>query len=194
MPLSIEMVTFCNSWLAKADSYGGDELNDYYNKAFSLFTLYNRLYAEATFTLARDGQITLPNNKPFPDGRGAKEYGPQFIGYDTLMQVLNDDDSCRTAINTLIHLIENEVFYIKLSMPHGDRQREKDEKLLQELKSSGTKTKITAILDFIYSVRCNMFHGNKGFNPIQIQLLNPMTVVLRKIIVTLFDKLQNNPT
>lgn len=192
MSLSLEMTEFCNAWLAKADSYEGGELNDYYNKSFSLFTLYNRLYAEATFTLAREGQIVLLNDKPFPDGKGAKEYAPKFIGYEHLLQILNNDINCNTAITDIIRLIENEEFYIKLSMPHGNRQKEKDQLLLQALKSTGAKTKITAVLDLIYSVRCNMFHGNKGFEPVQIRLLNPMTVILRKIVETLFEKLQNN--
>ena len=133
------------------------------------------------------------HNRPFPDGKGAKEYGPQFVGYDELDQELTSDPETNNAINEIINLIQGERFYIKLSMPHGNRQREKDQRLLQELKSSGAKTKITAILDLIYSVRCNMFHGNKGFSPVQIQLLNPVTIVLRRIIEILFAKLRDYP-
>ena len=87
MPLSNEMVDFYKAWLAKAESYSGEELNDYYNKAFTLFTLYNRLYVEATFTLVREGKITLSDNRPFPDSRGAKQYAPQFVGYYEILQV-----------------------------------------------------------------------------------------------------------
>ena len=187
------MNRFYNTWLANADSYKGTTVNDYYNKAYSLFTLYNRLYGEATFTLAREGHITLQDNRPFPDSKGAKQYAPQFIGYDELLQILTENVECNNSISSLITLIENGTFYIKLSMPHGKRQLHKDQVLLKELKSNGAKTKVSAILDLIYSVRCNMVHGNKGFDPIQVQLLNPVTIILRKIIETLFEKLRNHP-
>ena len=149
MPLSNEMVDFYKAWLAKAESYSGEELNDYYNKAFTLFTLYNRLYVEATFTLVREGKITLSDNRPFPDSRGAKQYAPQFVGYYEILQALNSDFYCNKAIKQIINLIENDRFYIKLSMPHGNGQPEKDIKLLSAMRSTGVKTKITAILDLI---------------------------------------------
>jgi hypothetical protein len=186
------MQDFYQTWLAKADSYAGNNINDYFNKAFSLFTLYNKLYGEATFTLAREGNITLHDNRPFPDSKGAKSYAPQFIGYSQLHQELMNDNACRNSVNELINLIENHTFNIKLSMPHGNPQRNKDLALLGKLKSNGAQTKVSAILDLIYSVRCNMFHGNKGFNPVQVQLLVPITIVLRKIIEALYLKLNNH--
>jgi len=193
MSLSNEMQGFYSTWLANADSYRGNAVNEYYNKAYSLFTLYNRLYGEATFTLAREGHIKIQDNRPFPDSKGAIQYAPQFIGYDEILQILTKDDECNNSINSLIALIENETFYIKLSMPYGEGQPKKDQILLKKLKSNEAKTKVTAILDLIYSVRCNMVHGNKGFDPIQVQLLKPVTIILRKIIETLFDKLYSHP-
>jgi len=111
MALSPEMIEFCESWMRKADSYTGNYLSDYYNKAFTLFTLYNRLYAEATFTLAREGTITLAGDKPFPDSKGAKEYAPQFIGHDDLLtHLLNNSD---TKLS-----VQSKLSFLKLSPPY----------------------------------------------------------------------------
>jgi hypothetical protein len=190
MSLSMEMQDFCDGWLAKADSYNGGSINDYYNKAFSLFAVYNRLYCEATFTLARVGSISLPADKPFPDGKGAKEYAPQFIGFDALLAEFENDPSCTSAIDTLDRLIDKEAFHFKLSMPFGQPQRDKDLQLLQKLRSNVAKTRVMAIMDVLYSVRCNMVHGNKRFAPVQIQVLHPVTTLLRKVSVVLYDKLK----
>lgn len=190
--LSPEMLDFCDNWLAKADSYSGDTLNDFYNKAFSLFAVYNRLYGEATFTLARAKTIKLPKDKPFPDSKGAKEYGPQFIGFEALLKELEDDSVSKSAIASLIALIESKQFNIKLSMPFGEPQRKKDEKLLDDLKSPDNKTRVLAIMDFLYSVRCNMVHGNKRFDPVQLEVLRPVTTLYRKIASVLYEKLKNH--
>ena len=187
MALHQHVHDFYNEWLNKADSYNGQELGDYFNKAFSLFTLYNKLYAEATFELARRGEIRL--NGHFPDKKGATEYAPLFIGHDRLLSLFNENIDCRDSIQALISMIENHDFYIQLSMPYGRRQPEKDLELLSELKSDDTKIKVEAILFYIYKVRCNMFHGNKQFDEVQIELLTPLTIVLRYIIVELYEKL-----
>ena len=192
MALSPEMIEFCESWMRKADSYTGSNLSDYYNKAFTLFTLYNRLYAEATFTLAREGTITLAGDKPFPDSKGAKEYAPQFIGHDDLLTHLLKNSDTKLAIEELIRLISNETFHIKLSMPFGYAQRDKDLVLLENLRSQDIATKVSAIMDAIYSVRCNMFHGNKAFSEVQIELLEAITTILRSIVELLFRRLRQH--
>lgn len=76
-------------------------------------------------------------------------------------------------------------------MPYGNRQPDRDQKLLKGLKSRGIKKRIHAILDLIYSVRCNMFHGNKRFDEVQMNLLIPVTLLQRKVIEILYRKLAN---
>ncbi len=188
MALHPHVNDFYDEWLEKANSYNGQELSDYFNKAFSLFTLYNKLYAEATFELARKGEVNLSNH--FPDRKGATEYAPQFIGYEALYQIITTDKECSDCLQDLIERISNHEFYIKLSMPWGDRQPEKDNDLVKRLNSKGHKKKVKAVLDLIYSVRCNMFHGNKRYVQVQVDLLRPLTVILRCIIVELYSKLQ----
>ncbi|HIF9244652.1 TPA: hypothetical protein ACX6Q3_003315 [Photobacterium damselae] len=191
MALHPHVQSFYTEWLNKADSYNNGSLSDYFNKAFSLFTLYNKLYAEASFELARRGTITFDPKRGFPDKKGATEFSPKFVGFDRLYHLFTKNESCRNAISNLIQCLEDERFYIKLSMIYGERQRDKDEVLLRGLKSNGRKKKVRSVLDLIYSVRCNMFHGNKRFDQVQVDLLEPVTVILRAVVIELYDSLQS---
>ncbi len=189
MALHPHVKDFYEKWLEKADSYNGGDLSDYFNKAFSLFTLYNKLYAEATFKLARAKKIKLKKN--FPDRKGATEYAPQFIGHEKLYQTITTDRECNECLQDLIERISNHDFYIKLGMPYGCRQPKNDKELVAKLNSEDHKEKVEAVLDLIYSVRCNMLHGNKRYVQVQVDLLRPLTIMLRCIIVELYPKLQD---
>ncbi|MDO8577805.1 MAG: hypothetical protein Q7R50_01335 [Dehalococcoidales bacterium] len=57
------------------------------------------------------------------------------------------------------------------------------------MKSNVPERSVAAILDTIYSIRCNLFHGHKGYDAIQIQLLVPVTVLLEKVVTALYEKL-----
>jgi len=187
--ITAEMERFYRTWLDKANSYTGRNLSDLYDKAFTLFALYNRLYAEATFRLARAGTVILQANRGFPDKAGATKHSLTFIGADHLNAVLSNDPLCRQAFDELVDLIENEVFYIKLSMPDASPQRDEDLELLNKLRSRGYKQKMEALLEVIYSVRCNMFHGSKGYEYTQTALLRPVIILLDKVIQILYQEL-----
>lgn len=199
--LSAEFSDFYRSWNRKAEEYGTQELRQCFDKFFTLFVIYNRLYAEATFLLTRRGIIilgrrsssgrsVLPGRRnTFPDSLAAKNYVRQYLGSENLMSQLESDTQSNEAINTIIYLIETEQFYIKLDMVSGSRQRQEDLRLLDSLRSTDKAVKVRAILDFIYSIRCNMFHGHKGFNEIQVEILRPAIIILQKIVRLLYEKL-----
>lgn len=170
---------FCDEWLAKAEQYDDGDIDGCYDKFFTLFVVFNRLYAEATFELARRGEITLQPNRSLPDRKGATEHTLTFVGQAAFDQLL--DNQLAEPVATLARLIEGEVFYIKLSSPNGDRQRERDLTLLHGLRSRG-KTRALAVLDLAYSVRCNLFHGHKAFQPVQGELLRPTMSVVYEVI------------
>ena len=77
-------------------------------------------------------------------------------------------------------------------MVTGVRQKEQDEDLLRRLRSKSQNTKAEAILDLIYSIRCNTFHGHKGFEGVQTAILSPVIALLRKLIDLLREELANN--
>jgi hypothetical protein len=102
---------------------------------------------------------------------------------------LETNTDAREAIENIKQLIENGTFHIKLDMVTGASQPDKDKDLLKRLRSRGKDQRAEAILDFLYSIRCNMFHGQKSFHEVQIQLLIPACAILRSTAEILFEKL-----
>lgn len=176
-------------WQNKAAQYNTASLEGCYDKFFTLFVVFNRLYAEATFALARRGDITLQATRSLPDRKGATEYTLAFIGQDRFQHLY--EARLAPHIRVIAKLIEEERFYIKLSSPNGDRQRDKDLALLKELRSSG-KCRLLAVLDVLYSIRCNLFHGHKAFHPVQQELLLPIIEILNYVITALREAHNGN--
>ena len=185
--LSGEIERFVVQWIERSRQYTDTDIDGCYDKFFTLFVVFNRLYAEATFELARQGSITLQPNRPLPDKKGATEYTLEAIGLRRF------EDLYRYhlvgPVEIITGLIDEERFFIRLSSPNGDRQPEKDRALLQELRSTG-KTRALAILEVIYKVRCNLFHGHKSFQPVQTELLKPVNCILGHVINSLHQRLQ----
>jgi len=186
-----EIENFCEKWIEKADNYNDNNLQDVFDKFFTLFVVYNRLYVEATFRMSNRGEINFQNRNSFPDSQAAKNYVVQYITSRTINEEFNNDENCTEAIERLKEIIRNHEFNIKLNMVTGMEEREKDLKLLTELEANSTNKRIKAIADFLYSIRCNVFHAQKGFEENQLRVLNPVNVILKKMISLLFDKLRS---
>lgn len=190
--LSPESTEFYNSWRRKADERAQENtLAALFDAYFSHYVVFNRLYAEATFTLARTGAISIPRTS-FPDAKGAKEYGLQLVTARRFLRGIEGDRESVAARAAIIELIDRGTFAIKLDMIHGTPQRGLDIDLLRDLRSGGCAQKSKAILDLLYSIRCNMFHGYKGFAPIQADLLRPAITLLRRCSEILFTKLNED--
>ena len=187
MSFNPEFENFCAAWIDKATRHSE---YDCFDKYFSLFVAYNRLYAQATLVLAGRGQIKLDNRRFFPDAQAATDYVIQYLGASEFLAQIDNDANANNALATLAHLIENEEFYIRLDMVTGNRQLDKDGELLTELRSTNKTERASAILQALYSIRCNMLHGHKGFNEIQCKLLCPALVLLSKTIAILRTKLR----
>src|SRR5713226_8548647 len=117
--LNQEFHHFVADWRAKANQYGND-LRSAFDRFFTLWVVYNRLYGEVAFTLSRGHQISLDPNKPFPDGRAAKHLVRQYIGGGRLMTALENDPISANEIQAVIRLLEGPIdgrqFAIKLNM------------------------------------------------------------------------------
>jgi hypothetical protein len=77
-------------------------------------------------------------------------------------------------------------FALKLDPVTGARRPEEDANLL------GSTRRAKAVLEALYAVRCNMFHGRKGFRPIRLELLQPAIVVLENTAEALYRALEQN--
>ncbi len=190
--ISQELHDFCERWFEKAQWYQGQSIQDCFDKFFTLFIVYNRLYAELTLSWARTGRIKLSGRNPsLPDAKAAKKYVHKYLGTYHIWSNLQND-VCQQAISKIRKLLENQVFVIKLDRLRGDPRREEDRKLLEDLRSESQDRKVRALLDIIYSVRCNMFHGHKGFNSVQTEILVPVTILLGKLAVLLYERLSSD--
>jgi len=186
--ISQELRGFCERWFQKAQGYQGQSIQECFDRFFTLFIVYNRLYAELTLSWARTGRIQL-RGYSLPDEKAAKKYVHCYLGTNHIWSNLQNNDQCQQAVSTIRNLLENQVFVIKLDRLRGEPRPEEDLKLLNDLRSDNKWRKVGALLDIIYSVRCNMFDGHKGFDRVQAEILVPVTILLDKLAVLLYERL-----
>ncbi len=141
-------------WLRKAARYNSSRLDGAFDKFFTLFVAFNRLYLHTAEISGR----------PDPGDRAmATQLFPQAIGHELLWQKIVRDGGI-DDVQTLARLIgPNGPFFLIFSADRHTPDPEKN--------------------DDLYRVRCNMFHGRKGFETRQLQLLPPCLRCLMRIVV-----------
>lgn len=186
MLLTPEFRNFVSRWLKKANKYRTDNIQNCFDKFFTLYVAFNRIYAEITLIILESKLKTL---RSLPDKKGATKYFLDFIGDNRLVNAIESDKKTKDALNTVINLIEEEHFHIILNLITSEGQRTEDLKLVNDLKGNNAEAKGEAILLTIYKIRCNMFHGHKGFHEVQLELLIPIISLLEKVIQVGMEKL-----
>ncbi len=119
----------------------------------------------------------------------ARVYVGRYLGSEHLIDMLEGEPSCAEAIQAIVTFLEQERFFIKLHMIDGTRQPGKDRELLGKFRSRSKSQRAEAVLDFLYSVRINLFHGHKAFRPVQIEVMRPANVLLTRIVDILHERL-----
>ena len=89
MTLNPEFSKFVTDWLTKANKIQLSSTATYFDKFFTLYVAYNRLYAEATFTLNRNDRSKW---KSFPDHKAATDYILQFMGAENFISEIKKDE------------------------------------------------------------------------------------------------------
>jgi hypothetical protein len=189
MGISAQLKEFNSRWMAKARSYDEQDLGQSFDKFFTLYVVFNSLYAEATRCLAERGCVKVEKRDHFPDPEAAQEYVVQYLGARYLLRELDNNSDTRAALESIKEKVCGGTFLFKLKMPTGEAQPDEDKDLCNRLISTNNNAQASAILETLYSVRCNMFHGRKGFDPIQQDLLTPLNTILERIIEILYDRL-----
>lgn len=183
--VSYYFINHYNNWNEKVNKIQGDDLSSVYDRYMTLFVIYNNLYNEVPAALIQKG-VPVPNN--IYDNKKATEWVVKYLGATQVLGKLHANGS-DADVQAIINLINDEVFYIKLN--HGERQRNEDLKILKNLRSNNEVQKANAILQVCYNVRCNIFHGSKDFQEYQRLLIEPLTNIMRTIIIQLYDELSN---
>ncbi len=163
-----DFLTFYKRWLKKAGEYNTCSLNDCFDKFVTLFILFNFQYNY----LAKEDGIDKT------DAYKATKY---------IKRHLNLKDFCENKIikeesPKIIELIRDGTFYLK-----GEKI---DAELVKKVSSSNPEEKTKGILEIIYFVRCNLFHGQKSFTEDQKRLLLPCIVILEEINNILFNSIK----
>ncbi|MFD0750174.1 hypothetical protein ACFQZS_08485 [Mucilaginibacter calamicampi] len=175
---------FYHNWSNKLLGIIGDDLASVYDRYITSFVIYNSLYNQVPEALIENG---IPVASKIFDNKLATEIVVQFVGATNLLDLLYNN-GCGNDIQGIINLIDQQMFYIKIK--YGQRQRNEDLKLLSDLNSTNHNKKAVAILQVLYHVRCNIFHGNKNFEEYQRILVEPLFKILQIINSELFNRLQ----
>jgi hypothetical protein len=190
MGISPELEEFCSRWLAKADDYPDCDTNlaHAFDRFFTLFVVYNRLYAEATYRLGQRGRITL--TRRFPDAEASQEFVVQYLTASALLRAI--DHQRGADVTTIRDLLQQGRFALKLDPPDFRPNRDLDLDLSRRLGSRGNQ-RACAVLETLYCIRCNIFHGQKGFHQEQLELLAPASRLLLVVIEALYQGLRDEP-
>lgn len=184
-----EINQFCKNWLLKYEAISENDLQSYFDKFFTLYVVYNRLYVEASYRLANSGKITLRGT--FPDRKASIDYTIQFLTSKKIDSAFQENENVIKSIKELKEIIEKSDFNIKLHLVSGEPQPEKDADLLSRMNSNSTNIRIASVLEFVYSTRCNIFHAQKGYQERQKKILAPTIIILEKLVKLLLEQLQN---
>ncbi len=176
MALSPELREFCDSWRGKAAACSMENINGAFDRFFTSYVAFNRLYVEATHRLARRGQVKL--RERFPDPQAAQDYVVQFCTATTLTGAWENSANAAAALHEIADHLRQGTFALKLDPVSGDPRPAKDHELLTALESHSRNRKAKAVLEALYAIRCNMFHGQKAFQLRQLALLRPAILLL----------------
>ncbi|HTQ60627.1 MAG TPA: hypothetical protein VMI32_10410 [Candidatus Solibacter sp.] len=188
MTLSSQLRDFCDSWRGKARAYAVDDLGGAFDRFFTSYVVFNRLYAEATYRLASRGAVKL--RETFPDSRAAQDYVVQYCGAAVLTASWEEDAATAAAIHQIAEYLRERRFALKLDPVTGQRRHHKDIALAVGLESRAHGQRAEAVLEALYAIRCNMFHGQKGLEVAQLALLRPAIALLESTVEVLYGALE----
>lgn len=185
-----ELKDFYDRWVIKCNSYE-DSLSDLFDKYFSLFVIYNRLYNEITAIFENNGTLDILREdgsidkkpKRVRDNQAATVCVAKYLSENenTVISTLYDEIAAFTEI------LQKGNFNIVLY--NGIPQKERDKNLLKNLENSNNYLNLLGLLGILYNLRCNLFHGQKQFSEIQKMVMIPAVTALEKINKTLIQKM-----
>lgn len=166
-------LAFCRRWLEKAARYDDSTLEGAFDKFFSLFVAFNRLYSYVNRHAAQ----------PAKEDQGQAITGfSKALGARRLLDVLTGGNGAAD-----IHVLRDLIgpcgeFFLISEGGHGSPDILKNQRLFENLDSTSRSTQVNAVLTYLYLVRCNMFHGAKDFEHRQLRIIRPSVRVLERVV------------
>ena len=156
-------------WFEKAE-----RSKDAFDKYISFFIATNILYGVwAKISQFRENPDKINDKKEFLNLQDLIDSKEEFI--------------LKSNIPRLVKILEEERLIVKIKVNHSN-------KFAQELfrEHRGDSEKETEfLLETLYKVRCNLFHGEKGYEERQVKLLNHCSSILKVLIETCLDKIHS---
>lgn len=168
---------FCDRWIDKAETYRSNDLEDLFDKFFTLFVAYNRFYSAA----AELHRVTFDARQAMllqGDRREATTLMARLIGQSRFSIAMNESPAISTACRSISRLLQNQSFFLHSVRGTKEPDLARDAKLASGLH----KHSLMAVLECLYQIRCNIFHGEKEFAPRQAELLVPAITLLEAIV------------
>lgn len=178
---------FCTAWLRKAERIDIEPLEGVFDRFFTLWVVFNRLYEEAGRTLVHSGHHLY---RPFIARRGRHIFAPPpdklsatrgittFVGKGRLRDHIFGNREAVQGLEYVHNSIRSGMFYLHENHETGEPDSEKDIVLVRKAMDGCVESTLT----LIYQARCNLFHGQKAFTESQRDLLNGMSAVLNQVI------------
>lgn len=164
---------FVKRWLAKAEAYAPDKLSDAFDSFFTLFVVFNYTY----------DQLAERNNSHV-----AGDHQRATTGYVKHVSIARLESYMLTPegkddLRKVARLIGPEGgFEITFDRETKQPNYLKDARLITQLDELNGHVTIQASLELLYQVRCNLFHGRKGYHLDQLLLIQPCGRILRRAI------------
>lgn len=168
---------FCDRWIAKADTYRCDNLDDLFDRFFTLFVSYNRLYS-ASAELYRATRNSRQQIMFQGDRREATTVMARLIKQPRFTDVVWVNPVIANSCTTIAELLLNRQFFLHSVRGTRAPDHARDARLAAGLQ----KHSLLEVLECLYQIRCNIFHGEKEFAPRQARLLVPAIALLEAIV------------
>lgn len=165
-----DIIAFMTRWLRKSLGYNLNKLHGCFDAFFSDFVLYNFLY----------DYICQEDERRFPeegDKKRAVEVARRFLG----SSVIAGDAEIQRSAQELVTLVTKKSFYLRDDMWDAER--------VARLGTTDPELWSKALMEVLYQIRCNTFHGRKPFHEAQKRVLVPCITILRRVNDLLIEKL-----
>jgi hypothetical protein len=162
-------IEFYNRWTNKANKYNLKEINDVCDKFFTLFVIFNYLYNRANelyayrYTQDKQKAIKIPSKL-------------------LSEQAIVNNITINKNLGTILQLVDDNVFYIV--------NTDADNRLLNKINGYDLQEKVEALLELVYKIRCNLFHGEKSLDNKQKDILIPCINIFAEINQMMFEKMK----
>ena len=168
---------FCERWIDKADAYRSNDLEDLFDRFFTLFVAYNRFYSAAA-ELHRAAIDPRQAQLLQGDRREATTVMARLIRQSRFVDAMNENPAIAAACQAISTLLQEHHFFLHSVRGTKEPDLARDAKLADGL----GKHSLLSVLECLYQIRCNIFHGEKEFAPRQAELLAPAITLLETIV------------